>query len=53
MEVKIKVCPYEDCKSTHIVSHGKVNTVKKGLRKRYKCQTCAKTFYFEENESKS
>jgi transposase-like protein len=37
------------CSSEHVVSHGYVPTVKKGKRKRYKCQNCAHTFYVDDD----
>jgi transposase-like protein len=41
-------CHY--CNSEKIVKIGSVRTIKKGLRQRYKCQDCAKTFYYEKKE---
>jgi len=29
----------------HVVKHGNGNTIKYGIRKRFKCQICAHTFY--------
>jgi transposase-like protein len=41
-------CP--KCNSIKIVKIGCVRTIRKGLRQRYKCQDCAKTFYYDNKE---
>ncbi len=33
------------CRSKHTVSHGDITTVKKGVRRRRKCQDCGHTLY--------
>lgn len=47
------VCPNPKCKAIGtIVKFGKVPTVNSGFKQRYRCQTCAKTFYGEEELKK-
>ncbi|MFA5365615.1 MAG: hypothetical protein WC325_10595 [Candidatus Bathyarchaeia archaeon] len=41
-------CP--ECKSTHIVKAGFAIT-RKGRKQKYKCQTCARTFYQTQEEA--
>jgi transposase-like protein len=41
--VNLNLC--KKCKSSHIVGHGSVTTVKKGKLARFKCQDCGSTFY--------
>lgn len=36
------------CGSNHIARHGGNTTVKKGTRRRFKCQDCGHTFYKDE-----
>ena len=41
------ICQNPKCKSEKVVKFGKVPTVNNGVKQRYRCQVCAKTFYGE------
>ena len=40
---KKMICPY--CQESRIAKVGKIPTVKEGMKQRYQCRECGRTFY--------